>query len=201
MTFEIWRPVAKFEALYEISDAGRVRSFDRTIYRKDGSVELKKGRIMKPSLSAYGYQIVSLCDHGKRTMAIVHRLVAMAFLGDPNGRHVNHIDFNKTNNSVNNLEWVTPKENTAHSIRSGRWNMCHKGETALAINNPTRATKLSASDVAEIRSACTRGEPQLAIAKRYGIFQGTVSKIKRGAIWSNEVRHGSRITSDHWPTN
>lgn len=199
MKSEKWEPVAGFESLYAVSDQGRVKSFDRTINRKDGSIELKKGRIMKPSMSAYGYQILSLCDNGKRTTAIVHRLVAMAFLGASNGRHVNHIDFNRTNNSVNNLEWVTPKENTAHSIRSGRWNMCHKGETALAINNPKRASKLTASDVAEIRAACAAGEYQYVIAKRYGILQGTVSKIKRGATWGNEVRHGSRVTSENWP--
>jgi len=191
MKSEKWKPVTGFESLYAVSDKGRVKSFDRTIYRKDGSVEVKKGRIMKQSVSAQGYLIVSLCNQCMRTIAKVHRLVAVAFIGPANDLHVNHIDCNKKHNASVNLEWVTPQQNTAHSIGLGRWNGLHKNKMILAAHNPRRAVKLSADDVAEIRAACSHGEPQHAIATRYGITQASVSRIKRGVSWSNEVCHGA----------
>ena len=195
MKNEQWMPIVMtgFTGLYEVSDAGQVRSLDRVINRKDGSSEFKLGRVLKPAKSASGYCFIALANQGRRKLIVVHRLVATAFIGQSNGKHVNHIDFDKTNNAVENLEWVSPKENTAHSINSGRWEKLHKNKMILASRNPKRATKLTSDDVSAIRSACASGEYQHEIAKRYGIIQSTVSKIKRGAIWSDEVRHGVHI--------
>lgn len=106
---EIWVPIAGFENTYEISNLGRVKSF-----------KYGKERIMKTPVSDNGYEILILCKNGVHYKKSVHRLVANAFVPNPEfKREVNHIDGNKRNNSVTNLEWVTPSENQIHSRKTG----------------------------------------------------------------------------------
>lgn len=116
MNTEIWLPITGFECLYEVSNLGRVRSLVRTINRRDGSVEHKKGRVLKQSKAGRGYLFVSLYKDGERKSSYVHRLVATAFLQNTGKPHVNHKDFNKSNNELNNLEWATEIENAHHRL-------------------------------------------------------------------------------------
>lgn len=116
MSKERWLPITGFEGIYEVSDTGRVRSLDRMILRRTGAIENHKGRIITQHAAGRGYLFVSLCNDGRRTMAYVHRLVATEFLENTGKSQVNHKDFNKTNNSLLNLEWVTSKENMHHKI-------------------------------------------------------------------------------------
>ena len=96
---------------YEVSDAGRVRSKTKKITTKAGWSYTSKGRILKPWCASY--LTVQLTDNQRRT---IHRLVATAFIDNPEGkREVNHIDGNKRNNAVANLEWVTRSENHIHA--------------------------------------------------------------------------------------
>lgn len=120
---------------------------------------------------------------GKRKIKYVHRLVAEAFLLGPSMSQVNHKDLDKTNNSASNLEWTDRKGNAQHALANGRYSVQHIGGKTLAVNNPTRAKKLTIEQVLAIREACCRGESQSAIGARFGIEQATVSKIKRRAIW------------------
>jgi hypothetical protein len=185
--FERWLPVAGYDGFYEVSDQGRVRSLSRKV-QNAGKVDYISGRILSPNFTGKGYLFVNLCRNGDRTMAYVHRLVATAFLPPSEAPHVNHIDSVKTNNAASNLEWVTPKQNTHHAIAAGKFAIAHMNGRTLAINNPARAKKLSAAEVASIRSACAAGEPQASIGARFGITQATVSKIKRGAVWNTQPR-------------
>jgi hypothetical protein len=191
---EIWRPVDGFGGLYQVSNLGGVRSLDRIIRRKDGSVENKKGRVLKQSMSGKGYAtgkgylFVPLCYEGKRKLMYVHRLVALAFLTPSDAPHVNHIDLNKTNNAASNLEWVTPKENIRHAVDMGQFAIAHQGGMTLAVNNPNRRKKLTPEAVDDIRKACARGERQADIGARFGITQAIVSKIHRGQIWASTPR-------------
>lgn len=117
---EIWEPIKNFEGLYEVSNIGRVRSLDKIIKKWDGH-RLLKGRILKPSSSKSGYQKIILTGKNKykKTM-LVHRLVALHFIDNPeNFLQVNHIDGVKNNNTVHNLEWVTASENVQHSFDTG----------------------------------------------------------------------------------
>src|SRR4051794_22528319 len=83
---------------------------------RDGVVYSEhSGRPLTPYDTPNGYKMVALCDRGRVQRIAVPRVVAEAFLGDGNGRHVNHIDGNKHNNAVDNLEWVTPAENSRHA--------------------------------------------------------------------------------------
>ena len=118
----LWKPVKNYEGLYEISDAGTVRSKDRKIDTKIRHVSQRiiKGKELKPNLKKNGYFTVDLCKNGKITTTLVHRLVAEAFIPNPHNRkYVNHIDSDRTNNKAANLEWVTSSENRVHGIQYG----------------------------------------------------------------------------------
>ena len=110
---EVWKDVKGFEGLYQISSLGQVKS-------------LRRNKILKPKKHRCGYLIVDLCNNGEKTRYI-HRLVAEAFIPNPNNLpQVNHIDENKKNNSVNNLEWCTPKYNTNYGSRIERFSESRK---------------------------------------------------------------------------
>ena len=109
---EVWKAIKGYED-YEVSNYGNIRS-NKTYNRKETLY-------MKVRDNGYGYLTVCLWKQNKRKNFYVHRLVAEAFLNNPNNLpEVNHIDFNRHNNTVTNLEWVTRKENNIHSIGRGR---------------------------------------------------------------------------------
>ena len=108
---EIWKDVFGFEGLYQVSNLGKVRSLDRLVNSGIG-IRLYKGRVLKPVNNNDGYLQVALSKDGKQTTFLVHRLVYEAFNGKiPEGMQVNHIDEDKTNNSIENLNVMTSKEN------------------------------------------------------------------------------------------
>ena len=112
----IWKPVKGYEGLYEVSNDGQVRSLDTYIDCGFGAKRLHKGRIKPQRANNRGYLIVALWHNSKQFNTTVHRLVAEAFVPNVNNKpQVNHIDGDITNNSADNLEWVTDNENKAHS--------------------------------------------------------------------------------------
>lgn len=121
---EIWKDVVGLEKWFEVSNKGRVRSKDRLVNSRWGSCIKKpvKGKILSQRKVYNGYYCVHLrvaeIKYNK-TANLVHRLVAQAFIPNPhNLPQVNHIDENKENNCVENLEWCTAKENNLHGNRS-----------------------------------------------------------------------------------
>jgi hypothetical protein len=114
---EIWKDIKGFEGFYQVSNFGRIRGIDRAIRYRHGRERIWKGKIKKPTVTQKGYLKVNLFNGEKNVTREVQRIVAETFIENPlNKEQVNHIDGNKTNNNVENLEWVTPKENTFHSI-------------------------------------------------------------------------------------
>jgi len=103
--------VTEYEGLYAITKEGRVWA-----YPKASRLE---GRWLSICVDRGGYQYVCLFKDGKRKNKKVHRMVADAFLAKNGKPHVNHIDGNKANNHVDNLEWCTPKENKIHAFKTG----------------------------------------------------------------------------------
>ena len=150
---------------YSVSNYGRVKSIRFP------------NRCLKPSNnSTGGYLFVILCKNGVRKTLKVHRLVALAFIPNPeNKRTINHIDGIKTNNFVENLEWNTQKENTHHAM-----------DTGLQDNKGTKNvnSKLSEKEVIEIRRLYATGDYyQGALGKIFGVTQRLISYIVRRKNW------------------
>lgn len=117
---EEWRSVKGYEGLYEVSNHGRVRSLPRVINRSNGSY-IKQSRIMKIREDQHGYYQLILTGTDGKKHEKVHRLVASAFIDNPNCKsEVNHIDCNPKNNNADNLEWCTHKENMEWMHKKGR---------------------------------------------------------------------------------
>ena len=113
---EVWKPVKNYEGLYEVSNFGRVRSLDRYVRlggkQKSNQLVLKKGKILSERDNGHGYKAVHLTVNQITKDKYVHRLVAQAFLDNPNNLpEVNHKDENKANNCLDNLEWCTSQYN------------------------------------------------------------------------------------------
>ena len=111
---EEWRDVVGFEGLYQVSNLGRVKGLDRLVDTNINNVNrrIHKGKLLKPQFNNKGYKRVNLCKNGNKNFAFVHRLVAEAFIPNPNNYPVvNHKDENPKNNCVENLEWCTQKYN------------------------------------------------------------------------------------------
>ena len=170
-SIERWMPVSGYGGTYEVSDHGRVRSLDHV----DARGRLRFGRMLH--FGGDDYRLVILCHLGHRKMMKVHRLVALAFVQNPDGKpHVNHKDCDTKNNHHSNLEWVTNLENMRHAWRNGLRRNCH-GE------NHCRA-KLKTEQVAEIMWLVD-SMSERKIAKRYGVSRGAIKRIKSGRGWKH----------------
>jgi hypothetical protein len=125
MEKEVFRDVLGYEGLYQVSNYGRVKSLERkNIFycglRKEHLERPTEEKILNYNKSNRGYLQVCLTKDGKSKTYTVHRLVAKAFLPNlKNKKQVNHIDGNKENNSIDNLEWVTSSENNKHAFITG----------------------------------------------------------------------------------
>ena len=121
---EIWKTIKGYENLYEVSSFGKVRSLDRIIKTNNRFGEMNKkikGKIIKGSFNKKtGYLQVILCKGKNKKLFLIHRLVLENFIPNVNNLpQVNHIDGNKQNNNLNNLEWCTRSENIKHSYSLG----------------------------------------------------------------------------------
>lgn len=157
---EDWRDIPGYEGTYQISNLGRIR----------------KIMVRKSHLDSRGRPRMILSKGGKTKNFPVSVLVALAFKGPrPSGTYVCHNDGDCTNNSADNLRYDTPKANSEDRAKHGRTVRGEKHSTS----------KLTESDVMEIRRLLDAGESQVTVSKRYGVSQSLVSSIGRREIWTH----------------
>lgn len=168
-----WLPVRHHEGFYEVSSDGHVR-------RAKPASRTRVGYILKPAPDKDGYGRVVLHHDRKRHCIAVHRIVADAFLGPiPEGMQVNHRNGVKADNRIENLEIVTPSQNTAHGFRAlGR----------AAPNNPSPGSKngrakLTEADVPAIRAMLSEGKGITEIGLHFGVSPAAIWMIQTGRTW------------------
>lgn len=154
---ETWKQILGYKELYEISSLGRIR----------------RNNILKPFKSNKGYLIVSLSKNGKVVKHLIHRLVLKTFSTNKFlKKEINHRDFDKTNNNINNLEYVTSKENKYHSR-----NFMPRGEKQ-------GLSKLKESDVIKIRHLFkNKMGNTYSLAKKFNVSNVTIGNIVNRYTW------------------
>lgn len=177
---EIWKAVIGYEDIYEVSNFGNVRSLPRM----DSNGHEWKGKTLKQAKSGKNkpYLKVNLCKEGTQKVVYVHRIVAQAFLPNPENKYdVNHIDGDKLNNKLENLEWVTRKENIKHACDNG---LSPRGE---------QRGKLTENQVLEIYKRGKEGEMQKSLAREFEVNVSAICKILKGDNWSWLTNDGQSI--------
>lgn len=170
---ENWIDICGYEGKYQISDLGRVRSVPGT-YLRAGIEVKRKGKILKQQETGKGYLRVTFGEGGEKKTYQVHRLVAKAFIPKIEGKEqINHIDGDKRNNSANNLEWVTCKENMRHAKENGLrpdFSTFDWGSPKVAVAK----CDLETGEVIEIYKSVTRA------AYANGLRRSNISKVIHG---------------------
>ena len=187
---EVWEPLPPFSVThngvtteydfsdtYEISNTGKIRSLDRI----DCAGRLLEGRERKLTPYKDGYLRVNLSKDGKALRCTIHRLVAQTFLENTDNKEtVNHIDGNKTNNNVDNLEWATRSENLKHAVDSGL-KVPVRGEQ----NGRAKLTKSKVREIRERRAINPKVWTLTMLAKEYGVGRAHISNIIHRKTWSH----------------
>lgn len=166
MKREVWKAIDGYTGLYEVSNLGRVRSVDRTV-DKDGVNKRIKGKVLRGYISNKGYPCVDLYKASTRKKFLVHRIVAAAFVPNPDGLEiVNHIDENPLNPAAGNLEWCSCSYNNtfgkmAHITRNRkRVKQYLNGRLIGEFESQSDAARyLGVTSSSRISESCRSGKP------------------------------------------
>lgn len=183
MTEEIWKPVVGHEGLYIVSNLGRIKALER--FRrgvsKNGNEFLRRmpERILAPAPHTAGYLGLSLTKAGDKAVScLIHRIVAEAFIPNPRDLpYVNHIDANKHNNAVANLEWCTATENYRHAKSLGL--------VPDARGSQKGSAKLHEDQVFVIKKMIQLGFSNEELAAIFKVSTAPISYIRNNQAWTH----------------
>lgn len=175
---EIWKDIAEYDGLYQISNHGRVKSLDRIIMRCDGSIRHFRGRILRHGGAKKGYAIIQLSENGKVRGHAIHRLVAEAFIPNPeNKKEVNHKNGIKSDNRDENLEWSSRSENNRHAIRELGKKAPWTGK--CGVNNPRSKPIIQLTKDGEIVAEYVCASEAV---RKTGVHGGDISRCCTGKL-------------------
>ena len=175
---ELWKDIEGYGGFYQVSNMGRVRSLDRDFVNAAGQCRHYPGKIITPC--GYPYFHVRLSKKGKTKIRRIHRLVADAFVPNPDGlRCVDHIDCDKTNNRADNLRWCTDQENTRYAQENGLLNgNFHYDELSDEMKLAMKKPRM----VPIIRDDGRRYDCVEDAARDMGVTHGAISHVLCGLV-------------------
>lgn len=173
---EIFKDIVGYEGLYQISSLGRVRAYAKKRDMPHGGYHLYNECFIKPHRDGGGYLFVKLCKDSKQKLPKIHRLVAEAFIPNLQKKPcINHKNSIRDDNKLENLEWVTYKENMQHAVSVGHM----KGVKSNCI--------LDEEKVKEIRSSAGKSRSSLAVF--YGVHPRTIRDVLNNVTWKTYGNH------------
>ena len=172
---EIWKDIVGYEGLYQVSNLGNVKSI--RVYPRDKKYVNKN---LKPVLQKIGYYSFTLCRENSKKIFMLHRLISEAFIDNNNNKPcVNHINGIKTDNRIENLEWVTYSENSKHA---------HDNNLQVSIKGSSHCnSKLTEDQVVEIRNAYIKGSGiyHRHLAEKYNVSRELIRDVINRKKWKH----------------
>lgn len=174
---EVWKDIPGYEAIYAVSNLGRIKSIARFAKHWRGGTQVVRERILKTRTNRYGYIRVGLWKNGIKKTYRVHRLVLDAYVGPcPAGKQCAHDDGARGNNNLSNLMWKTPKQNQADRVRHGTSRYGAKNPNSLFTNAQVREIRRRYVPRCAVNGAA-------AIAREFAVTRQAISRITRSQGW------------------
>ena len=174
---EKWKTLSDFDGLYAVSNKGRVVSFARSyikMFNTSAVIYHKNHKLLLPRLRTDNYYDVNITIDGKRKKVLLHRLLATAFIPNPNNYpHIDHIDGNPSNNELSNLRWCTPKMNANNPVRAARESAAFTGK--YNTKNSKRIVRIDNNGI-------VKEYPSIKEAGRNGFTEANITRCCKGVV-------------------
>ena len=193
---EVWKDIEGYEGYYKVSNLGKVKSVDRIIKYKDDRVYYTKGKILIQDINTRGYKYVTLSKESMRRKRTVHRLVIEAFIPNPENKPcIDHINTIKTDNRVQNLRWVTQKENLNNELTLERKRERYKKGHSEEAKEKMRKSSPNKKKVLCVETGIIY-ESASEASRQTGIWSVNIRRVCKGKVKSAGGYHWEPIESN-----